>query len=76
MKLLQGKVKTVFETENAEEVMIEYHDKVTAGNGEKEDFPAGKGSLCCQISSILFDKLFSKEFCHFLLGPSLKNFFI
>jgi phosphoribosylaminoimidazole-succinocarboxamide synthase len=57
MKLLQGKVKTVFETDNAEEVMIEYHDKVTAGNGKKEDFPAGKGSLCCQISSILFDKL-------------------
>ena len=41
MKLLEGKVKTVFETENAEEVMIEYHDKVTAGNGEKTDY--GKG---------------------------------
>ena len=57
MLLLEGKVKTVFNTENAEEVLIEYHDKVTAGNGEKEDYPAGKGSLCCQISSILFDKL-------------------
>ena len=57
MLLLQGKVKSVYDTENAEEVLIQYHDKVTAGNGEKEDYPAGKGSLCCQISSILFEKL-------------------
>ena len=57
MKIVEGKVKTVFGTENPKEVLIEYHDKVTAGNGEKEDYPAGKGSLCCQISSILFDKL-------------------
>lgn len=57
MMIVEGKVKTVFDTENPEEVLIEYHDKVTAGNGEKKDYPAGKGSLCCQISSILFDKL-------------------
>lgn len=57
MKIVEGKVKTVFATDNAEEVLIHYHDKVTAGNGEKEDYPAGKGSLCCQISSILFEKL-------------------
>ena len=57
MKIIEGKVKTVFGTDNAEEVLIEYHDKVTAGNGEKEDYPVGKGSLCCQISSILFEKL-------------------
>jgi len=57
MKLLEGKVKTVYDTDSAEEVLIHYHDKVTAGNGEKEDYPAGKGSLCCQISSILFEKL-------------------
>ena len=54
--LTKGKVKTVFRRK-AEEVMIEYHDKVTAGNGEKEDFPLGKGSLCCSISSILFETL-------------------
>ena len=57
MLVVEGKVKTVFNTDNAEEVLIHYHDKVTAGNGEKEDYPAGKGSLCCQISSILFEKL-------------------
>jgi len=57
MLLLEGKVKSVHEGEVSEEVLILYHDKVTAGNGEKEDYPAGKGSLCCQISSILFEKL-------------------
>lgn len=57
MLLLEGKVKSVHEGEVSEEVLIIYHDKVTAGNGEKEDYPAGKGSLCCQISSILFEKL-------------------
>ena len=57
MLLLEGKVKSVHEGEVGEEVLILYHDKVTAGNGEKEDYPAGKGSLCCQISSILFEKL-------------------
>jgi phosphoribosylaminoimidazole-succinocarboxamide synthase len=45
MKLLEGKVKTVFETENAEEVMIEYHDKVTAGNGEKDRLSCRKGFI-------------------------------
>ena len=57
MKLIEGKVKTVYSTESADQVLIEYHDKVTAGNGEKEDYPVGKGSLCCQIASILFEKL-------------------
>ena len=57
MLLLDGKVKSVYDTDNAKQVLIHYHDKVTAGNGEKEDYPAGKGSLCCQISSILFEKL-------------------
>ena len=58
MLLVKGKVKSVYTSEDSpQEVLIEYHDKVTAGNGEKKDYPAGKGSLCCQISSILFDKL-------------------
>ncbi len=51
-----GKVKSVYQHEGSE-VMIEYYDKVTAGNGEKEDYPEGKGALCCTISAILFQKL-------------------
>ncbi len=56
-KLHSGKVKTVYETDHPGEVLIEYHDKVTAGNGEKEDYPEGKGSVCCRISEIVFRKL-------------------
>ena len=58
--ILKGKVKTVYQGDDAQKVIIEYHDKVTAGNGEKEDYPLGKGSLCCSISSLLFERL-SKE---------------
>ena len=55
--ILEGKVKTVHAGEDAQQVIIEYHDKVTAGNGEMVDHPLGKGSLCCSISSIIFEKL-------------------
>jgi phosphoribosylaminoimidazole-succinocarboxamide synthase len=54
--ITHGKVKSVYQHEYGE-VMIEYIDKVTAGNGEKEEYPEGKGALCCTISSLLFQKL-------------------
>ena len=56
-ELLQGKVKTVWSTDQLGEVIVEYNNKVTAGNGRKIDFPEGKGEVCCEISSILFEKL-------------------
>ena len=52
-----GKVKTVFGTDKPNQVIIQYEDKVTAGNGKKVDFPDGKGQVCCEISSLLFQKL-------------------
>tara|TARA_B100000927_G_scaffold282522_1_gene269270 strand:+ start:120 stop:818 length:699 start_codon:yes stop_codon:yes gene_type:complete len=55
--ITKGKVKTVYQDDEAQQVIIEYHDKVTAGNGEKEDYPLGKGSLCCSISSLMFQRL-------------------
>lgn len=55
--LVKGKVKTVFELEDSDTVLIQYEDKVTAGNGKKEDYPEGKGSLCCQISKLIFKEL-------------------
>ena len=55
--LVKGKVKTVFELAEPDTVLIQYEDKVTAGNGKKEDYPEGKGSLCCQISKLIFKKL-------------------
>ena len=53
-ELIKGKVKTVYAVDNVEHVMIKYHDKVTAGNGEKEDHPVGKGAINCAISTELF----------------------
>ena len=51
-----GKVKTVTDVDT-DEVIIHFEDKVTAGNGRRVDFPEDKGSVCCKISSILFQKL-------------------
>ena len=56
-ELLVGKVKTVFPTAEDDVVLIQYEDKVTAGNGKKIDFPEGKGQVCCEISELLFKKM-------------------
>ena len=55
--ILQGKVKTVFELDEPDKVLIQYEDKVTAGNGKREDYPEGKGEICCRISELLFQEL-------------------
>ena len=52
-----GKVKTVYQGIEDEEVLIHYHDKVTAGNGAKEENFKGKGKLTAEISSLIFKKL-------------------
>ena len=56
-EFIVGKVKTVFSTDKPDEVLIQYEDKVTAGNGRKIDFPEGKGQVCCEISELLFQLL-------------------
>ena len=55
--ILHGKVKTVFGTSEPDKVLIQYEDKVTAGNGKKMDFPQGKGKVCMEISTLLFQEL-------------------
>ena len=52
-----GKVKTVFSTAEPDQVLIQYEDKATAGNGRRIDFPEGKGAVCCEISEFLFQLL-------------------
>ena len=54
---VQGKVKTIFALDEPDKVLIQYEDKVTAGNGKKVDFPEGKGQVCCEISEFLFKRL-------------------
>ena len=54
---IRDRVKTVFSTDKPDQVIIQYEDKVTAGNGRHVDFPIDKGVVCCEISSFLFQKL-------------------
>ena len=56
-EIIQGKVKTVFSTDKPDQVIIQYEDKVTAGNGRHVDFPENKGVVCCEISAFLFKKM-------------------
>ena len=55
--ILQGKVKTVFELDEPDKVLIQYEDKVTAGNGKTEAYAEDKGKICCKISELLFQEL-------------------
>ena len=59
-EIIKGKVKTVFTTSEPDKVLIQYENKVTAGNGEKELIIEDKGRICCEISSIIFEKLEAK----------------
>ena len=54
---VQGKVKTIFALDEPDKVLIQYEDKVTAGNGKKEAFVEKKGEICCKISELLFQEL-------------------
>ena len=73
-ELLAGKVKTVYDTEDAEKVLIEFHDKVTAGNGELVEYPTNKGATCALISALLFERLEKRGIkTHFLELPSLNK---
>ena len=73
-ELLQGKVKTVYDTEDAEKVLIEFHDKVTAWNGKHVEYPPEKGATCCLISALLFELLEKRGIkTHYLELPSLNK---
>ena len=56
-EITKGKVKTVFTTSEPDKVLIQYEDKVTAGNGRKVDYPEGKGKVCMEISALLFEEM-------------------
>ena len=56
------------------EVLIEFHDKVTAGNGRLVEFPEEKGKVCCLISALLFEKLSNYGIrSHYIDCPSLNT---
>ena len=73
-EVVKGKVKTVYDTDDAEKVLIKYEDKVTAFDGKMVDYPDGKGKVCCLISALLFEKLSSAGIkTHYLELPSLNT---
>jgi len=71
--LQEGKVKSLYHMVNEpEKVYIHFHDKVTAGNGRRVDFPDGKGKVCCLISALLFEMLESRGVrTHYIDCPRL-----
>jgi phosphoribosylaminoimidazole-succinocarboxamide synthase len=74
--LYEGKAKRVFEDPNfKDQVIIEFTDKVTAGDGAKRETFTGKGTLACDISEHLFSFLEGKgidtHYVRRLKGPQL-----
>ena len=71
--LNEGKVKSLYRMANEpERVYIHFHDKVTAGNGRRVDFPEGKGKTCCLISALLFEYIGKQGLrTHYIDCPSL-----
>jgi phosphoribosylaminoimidazole-succinocarboxamide synthase len=55
--LYEGKAKRVYATDQPDVVAVEYKDDATAFNALKKASLAGKGSLNCQISALLFEAL-------------------
>lgn len=49
-----GKVKSVFNTDNDDEVIIEFRDDMTAGDGARKEIMANKGAYNAVISSKIF----------------------
>ena len=49
-----GKVKSVFTTDNPDEVIIEFRDDMTAGDGERKEVMANKGAYNAVISAKIF----------------------
>jgi len=53
-KIAEGKTKIVYESDNPNEVIMEFKDDITAGDGLKHDKIAGKGYLNAAISAEFF----------------------
>ncbi|WP_458406286.1 phosphoribosylaminoimidazolesuccinocarboxamide synthase [Methanobrevibacter sp.] len=52
-----GKVKSVFTTDNDDEVIIEFRDDMTAGDGERKEVMDNKGAYNAVISAKIFKVL-------------------
>lgn len=55
--LYEGKGKKLYATSDANRVIAEFKDDLTAFNAQKKGSESGKGALNCQISALLFQLL-------------------
>lgn len=55
--LYEGKAKTVYETDNPNELLVYFKDDATAGNGEKHGIIQGKGVINNKLSAFFFKQL-------------------
>ncbi len=55
--LYEGKAKTVFETDNPNELLVYFKDDATALNGEKHGIIEGKGVINNKLSEFFFKQL-------------------
>ena len=55
--LYEGKAKTVYATDNPDELLVYFKDDATAGNGAKHDIIADKGIINNKISEFFFKQL-------------------
>lgn len=69
-RLAEGKTKVVYEGQADNEVILEFKDDITAGDGEKHDVLPDKGYLNCAISveffKVLEDAGISTHFLEFI----------
>ncbi|MFW9954830.1 MAG: phosphoribosylaminoimidazolesuccinocarboxamide synthase [Candidatus Thorarchaeota archaeon] len=73
----EGKAKKIFSDETSEEnIIIEFTDRVTAGDGRKKKVIAGKGALTCDLTEYFMKYLSSKgietHFVKRLEGPQIR----
>lgn len=65
--LYEGKAKSVFETDNPNELLIYFKDDATALNGEKHGIIEGKGVINNKISQFFFKQLKARDIkSHFI----------
>ena len=75
--LYEGKAKTVFETDNPNELLVYFKDDATAFNGEKHEIIEGKGVINNKLSQYFFKQLKDRGIkTHFLENVSEREMLV
>ena len=71
--IYEGKAKKIYQTEMANQVLMEFKDSLTAFNALKKGEFKGKGELNCQISTLIFKLLTKSNIKHHWIETRDKN---